>query len=86
MKVSIITATYNSASTLTSCISSVNNQTHPDIEHIIIDGVSIDNTLEIAQSIPNRITKVISEPDKGIYDAMNKGIKLATGDFIGILN
>jgi len=86
MKISIITATYNSASTLTSSISSVNNQTFPDIEHIIIDGVSTDNTLEIIRSIPNRITKIVSEPDHGIYDAMNKGIAIATGEIIGILN
>lgn len=86
MRISIITATYNSSPTLENCISSVNNQTYALIEHIIIDGVSTDNTLEIIKSIPNKITKVISEPDNGIYDAMNKGIRLATGDIIGILN
>jgi glycosyltransferase involved in cell wall biosynthesis len=86
MKISIITATYHSASTISNCITSVNEQTFLNIEHIIIDGASKDNTLEIINSIPNRVSKIISEPDKGIYDAMNKGIQLATGDVIGILN
>jgi glycosyltransferase involved in cell wall biosynthesis len=86
MKISIITATYNSAATLAGCISSVNDQTFQNIEHIIIDGGSTDHTLQIAKNIPNRVTKIISEPDNGIYDAMNKGIRLATGDIIGMLN
>lgn len=86
MKISIITATYNSAAHVTSCIESVNNQTYPNIEHIIVDGASKDNTVEIVKAIPNRVAKLISEPDKGIYDAMNKGIELATGDIVGILN
>jgi len=86
MKVSIITATYNSSSTVLDCIQSVNNQTYADIEHIIIDGVSTDNTLERINSIPNKAQKTVSEPDKGIYDAMNKGIGMAQGDIIGILN
>lgn len=86
MKISIITATYNSAHTIADCIKSVSNQNYENIEHIIIDGASKDNTLEIINALPNRVSKVISEPDKGIYDAMNKGIELATGDIIGILN
>ncbi len=86
MKISIITATYNSSAYISECVNSVNNQSYSNIEHIIIDGASKDNTLEIIDSLPNRVTKVVSEPDKGIYDAMNKGIKLATGDVIGILN
>jgi len=86
LKISIITATYNSAATIGTCIASVNEQTYSDIEHIIIDGASNDNTLEIIKSMPNRVSKIVSEPDRGIYDAMNKGIKLATGDIIGILN
>lgn len=86
MKISIITATYNSALSIAKCICSVNSQGYTDIEHIIIDGLSIDNTLEIIKNTPSRITKVISEADKGIYDAMNKGITLASGDIIGILN
>ena len=86
MLISIITATFNSAATIVNCITSVNNQTYPNIEHIIVDGASGDNTIEIIKSLPNRIDKIISEPDKGIYDAMNKGIRQATGDVIGILN
>lgn len=86
MKISIITATFNSAQFLTDCITSVNSQSHQDIEHIIIDGASTDDTLNLIKRIPNRITKIISEPDHGIYDAMNKGISFATGDIIGILN
>jgi len=86
MKISIITATYNSADTIIGCISSVNNQTYPDIEHIIIDGGSNDNTFQLIDSQNSRIKKKISEPDNGIYHAINKGIKFATGDIIGILN
>lgn len=86
MKISIITATFNSSYMIADCITSVNNQTYQNIEHIIVDGASKDNTLEVLNSIPNRVSKIISEPDKGIYDAMNKGINLATGDAIGILN
>lgn len=85
MKVSIITATYNSAATIAHCLASVKNQTYQNIEHIIIDGGSTDNTLDIIQQ--NEFSgKLISEKDKGIYDAMNKGIDLATGAIIGILN
>ncbi len=86
MKISIITATYNSSKHVLHCIESVNRQTYSNIEHIIIDGASKDNTLDVINSIPNRINKIISEPDNGIYDAMNKGIKYASGDIIGILN
>lgn len=86
MKVSIITATYNSSTYISDCVKSVNDQTYKNIEHIIIDGASKDNTLEIINSIPNRIIKIVSDKDKGIYDAMNKGIYAATGDIVGILN
>jgi glycosyltransferase involved in cell wall biosynthesis len=86
MRISIITATYNSSAHIADCVKSVNDQTYNNIDHIIIDGASKDNTLEIIKSIPNRVVKIVSEPDKGIYDAMNKGIKVATGDVIGILN
>jgi glycosyltransferase len=85
MKVSIITATYNSASTIRDTLDSVAKQTYSDIEHIIIDGLSNDNTLEIVKEY-SHVTKVISEKDKGIYDAMNKGIQYCTGDIIAILN
>lgn len=86
MKVSIITTTYNSGLTLRDTIRSVLSQSYPDIEYIIIDGGSKDNTLEIINKYKDKIAKVISEPDKGIYDAMNKGIRMATGDIVGILN
>jgi glycosyltransferase involved in cell wall biosynthesis len=86
MKISIITVTYNSAKTIADCIASVNSQSYPFVEHIIVDGASTDNTIEIIKTLPNRISKIISEPDKGIYDAMNKGISFATGDVVGILN
>lgn len=86
MKISIITATFNSAASISDCIKSVNNQTYENIEHIIIDGASKDNTLEIIQSLPNRVIRIISESDSGIYEAMNKGIQISTGNIIGILN
>lgn len=86
MKVSIITATYNSAKTVRDTIESVLVQDYPDIEHIIVDGKSKDATLDIVQEYDGKIAKVVSDPDKGIYDAMNKGIRMATGDIIGILN
>jgi glycosyltransferase involved in cell wall biosynthesis len=86
MKISIITVTYNSKSTIADCIRSTNDQTYSNIEHIIIDGASKDNTIEIIKSIPNRVSRIISEPDHGIYDAMNKGIANVTGDIIGILH
>ncbi len=85
MKISIITITYNSSATIFDTLSSVAAQTYPDIEHIIVDGKSKDNTMDIVKQFPH-VSKAISEPDKGIYDAMNKGINLATGDVIGILN
>ena len=86
MKISIITVCYNSAKTIQDCIQSVVNQSYPDVEYILIDGQSTDNTLEIVYSFGSKISQVISEQDKGMYDAINKGIKLATGDIIGILN
>lgn len=86
MKVSLITVTYNSASYLQDCIDSVVNQQYNNIEHIIIDGNSTDGTLGIIEKYNGHIAKWISEPDKGMYDAINKGIELATGDIVGILN
>jgi len=87
MKISIITPTYNSGKTLARTIESVLAQNYPDLEYIIIDGGSTDNTKEIVSGYQNRLNiKFISESDKGIYDAMNKGVKLATGETIGILN
>ncbi len=86
MRVSIITVVYNGKNTIEDCIKSVAGQTYPDIEHIIIDGGSTDGTLDVIKKYNNKINGWISEPDKGIYDAMNKGMKHATGDVIGILN
>ncbi|MEP7317241.1 MAG: glycosyltransferase family 2 protein [Panacibacter sp.] len=85
MKVSIITAAYNSSATIEKCLASVRNQTYKNIEHIIVDGASKDNTLEVVKNF-GHYGPLISEPDKGIYDAMNKGIKIATGDIVGTLN
>lgn len=85
MKVSIITACYNSAATIETAIQSVLNQTYSNIEYIIIDGKSTDNTLEIIKKYPS-VSKVVSEKDNGIYDALNKGIKLASGDIIGVVH
>ena len=85
MLVSIITITYNSQKTLTQTLESVANQTYPNIEHIIIDGASTDDTLKIVAKFPH-VAKVISEPDDGLYDALNKGINTASGEFIGILH
>jgi len=85
MKISIITATYNSAVTVADTIESVANQTYKNIEHLIIDGLSKDKTLDVVKSSKHN-GPVYSEKDKGIYDAMNKGIVKASGDVIGILN
>lgn len=86
MKISIITIAWNSADTIEATIKSVVAQTHQDVEYIIIDGASTDGTMDIVEKYEHGISKVVSEPDKGIYDAMNKGIELATGDIVGILN
>lgn len=85
-KISIITVTYNSSKYLKDCIESVISQDYKNIEYIIIDGNSKDNTLEIIKSYESKIHTFISEKDNGIYDAINKGIKLSTGDFIGLLH
>lgn len=86
MKVSIITIVYNNAATIGDTIDSVLSQTYPDIEYIIVDGKSTDGTVDIIESYGSRITKFVSEKDRGLYDAMNKGIKMATGDVVGILH
>ncbi|MFN7686587.1 MAG: glycosyltransferase family 2 protein [Sphingobacteriales bacterium] len=85
MKVSVITATYNSAATVADTLRSVRDQSYPLVEHLIIDGGSKDNTMEIVAGFPH-IKQICSEKDRGIYDAMNKGVKRATGDIVGILN
>lgn len=86
MKISIITVVWNNAKTIKDAIDSVLAQTYKDIEYIIIDGASTDGTIEAVKSYGDKITKFVSENDRGLYDAMNKGIKLATGDVVGILN
>ncbi|MUK29480.1 glycosyltransferase [Aliivibrio fischeri] len=86
MKVSIITATYNSANTIIDTLNSLEQQTYHDIEYIIIDGASKDNTLDVINRNCTRVTTVISESDKGIYDALNKGVNAATGDIVGFLH
>ena len=86
MKFSIITATRNSEKTIKKTLNSVNSQSYQDIEHIIVDGKSTDQTLKIVDKFGNRVTNLISERDDGIYDALNKGIKIATGDVIAFLH
>ncbi len=86
MKISLITVCYNSAATIEKTILSVTAQTYANIEYIVVDGNSNDETLSKIQNHEDKITHWISEPDKGLYDAMNKGIAMATGDIVGILN
>jgi len=86
MKISIITVCYNSSKFIRSAIESVITQSYANIEYIIIDGGSSDNTLDIVNQYRDKIAHVVSELDNGIYDAMNKGIEIASGDIIGILN
>jgi glycosyltransferase involved in cell wall biosynthesis len=86
MFLSIITITYNAEQYLERTIQSIINQSVQDFEYIIIDGKSKDGTLKIAEKYKNRVNKLISEPDKGLYDAMNKGLKNASGDFVWFMN
>jgi glycosyltransferase involved in cell wall biosynthesis len=86
MNISIITITYNSASVIEHCLKSIANQSYKDIEQIIVDGASSDGTVDILNQYAKNISVLISEPDKGIYHAMNKGLSVAKGDIIGILN
>lgn len=89
MKVSVITVTYNSAETVRDTLQSVLRQTYADIEYVVVDGCSKDNTLAVIQEYEPLFCgkmRYVSEPDRGIYDAMNKGIRMATGDVVGILN
>jgi glycosyltransferase involved in cell wall biosynthesis len=86
VKISVITPTYNSESVIKDCIESVANQSYKNFEHLVIDGASTDRTLQILQEYQNHLTVLLSQPDHGIYDAMNKGINLATGSVIGFLN
>lgn len=88
MKISIITISYNSAKTIQRALDSVQSQTYPDVEHIIVDGASTDGTKEIVEAYAAAHGNVrwVSEPDEGIYNALNKGIRMATGDVIGFLH
>jgi len=85
LKISIVTPAFNSAATIRDTLESIGNQDYPDMEHIIVDGGSKDETLEIVAEYPH-VSKVISEPDRGLYDAMNKGVKMATGEVVVVLN
>lgn len=86
LKISIITVSFNSATTIEDTIKSVSSQSYRNIEYLVIDGGSRDNTVDIVTSYGSAVDIFVSEPDNGIYDAMNKGVALATGDVIGILN
>ena len=84
MKVTIITSCYNREQTIRGCIESVLSQDYPDIEYIVVDGASQDNSLSIINEYKDKISKIISEPDHGMYEAINKGIRMATGDVIAL--
>lgn len=86
MKISIVTAVINSSKTIGEMFASLHSQTYDNIEHIVVDGGSSDDTLAIVKACGNKIARLVTGPDAGIYDAMNKGIKLATGDIIGTIN
>ena len=86
MKITIITVCYNRKATIAKAIESVLSQNYDDIEYIIVDGNSKDGTKEIVESYNGKITQFISEPDKGMYDAINKGLRMATGDVIGLMH
>jgi glycosyltransferase involved in cell wall biosynthesis len=86
VKISIITVSFNAEASIVATLLSVANQTYKNIEHIVIDGGSVDGTVDLVKQYGEHLTRFISEPDKGIYDAMNKGITLASGDIIGFLN
>lgn len=86
MKISIVTVTYNCKSVVKDCLASVREQSYPGVEHVVIDGASTDGTLALLQAHRESLAVIDSEPDDGIYDAMNKGIKRAQGDVIGFLN
>jgi glycosyltransferase len=86
MKISIITSVYNNKDTISEALESVLSQTYNNIEYIVVDGASTDGTIDIIKQYQDKISTFISEPDKGIYDGLNKGIQLATGDVIGFLH
>lgn len=86
MKITIVTVCFNAEATIRDTIESVLSQSYHDVEHIVVDGGSSDETMGIVRSYGDKIARVSSEPDQGLYDAMNKGIRFATGDAVGILN
>ncbi|HEY6896908.1 MAG TPA: glycosyltransferase family 2 protein [Rhodocyclaceae bacterium] len=86
MKISVITIAYNSADTIGDTLRSIAAQGYPEVEHVVVDGGSTDATLDLVKQLGSRVGKLVSEKDRGIYDAMNKGIALASGDVIGTLN
>ena len=86
MKITIITAVYNREATVAGAIESVAGQTYPGIEHLIIDGASGDGTLAAIEPLRRAAMRVVSEPDKGIYDALNKGFALASGEVVGLVH
>lgn len=86
MKISVITAVYNRVGTIREAVESVQTQSHNDVEHIIIDGASTDGTLEVLSLCLSMSTRLLSEKDKGIYDALNKGLRLASGDIVGFMH
>jgi glycosyltransferase involved in cell wall biosynthesis len=86
LKITVVTVSYNSAATIADTLRSVVSQTHPDVEHLVIDGKSTDSTVQVVEAHRHRNLVLSSEPDNGIYDAMNKGLSRATGEVIGFLN
>lgn len=86
MKITVVTATYNCASTIGDCLRSVAGQTHSDIEHIVVDGASTDGTVDLLHQQASQVSRIISEPDKGIYYALNKGVAHASGEVVGFLH
>lgn len=86
LQISVITAVFNRAATLAGALASVHAQTWPNVEHIVVDGGSTDGSLDILQAHRARIARLVSEPDEGLYDALNKGIRMATGDVVGFMH
>lgn len=86
MKVSIITSCFNREATIAHAIESVLAQDYPDIEYIVVDGASRDCSLQVIERYSDRIARIISEPDSGMYEGINKGIRVATGDIVGLLH
>ncbi|WP_370526631.1 glycosyltransferase [Pedobacter sp. HDW13] len=85
-KLTVITIVYNNVRDIERTLKSVLNQTYKKIEYIVIDGASTDGTLQVVEQYKNQVSKIVSEPDKGIYDAMNKGLAIATGDYVLFMN